>query len=120
MAAAAHTPSREQLQLAFRHYAGPHWPPTLDEALARPAYRAIIEQLARRISRPSWASHQRSTTRRPLVDVPATPEVPRTGNRAINSLATTPQRPLSVWTKPLPAHGRVDIKRLAANDRDDD
>lgn len=105
------TPTREQLQLAFRHYADHHWPATLEDAMARPAFRATLEQLARRLNRPAWGAGPRTAPRFPQGPVPPTPHVPR---------STTTTRPLSVWTKPLPATGRVDIKRLAANDKDED
>ena len=115
------TPSREQLQLAYRHYADHHWPATLEEALRRPAYAKIIHALAVRMNRARWhgATHTGHSLPRP--PVPATPQVPSEGKhqRSPYSLVTGPQSALSVWTKKLPNTGGIDRKRLAANDKDD-
>jgi len=123
-------PTREQMQMAFRHYADHHWPATLDAALQRPAYRSVLLVLARRLNRPTWHARTGPQHRLPAGPVPPTP-ADEAGKHARNphSLAKPgaahgPVKSLGTWTKILPAIGRVDcrldVKRLAANDKDDD
>lgn len=117
-------PSREQLQMAFRHYADPHWPATLDEALHRPAYSKLLMTLARRLSRPTWGSVKQQVHTLPTGPVPPTPtqnELQPASWRAIGSLATGPGRGLSAWPKSPNKRkpGAHDCKRAAANDKDD-
>lgn len=111
-------PTREQLQLAYRHYADHHWPDTLDAALQRPAYRAVITQLARRLNRPDWRSMQQPAHRLPHGPVPPTPcDEPRRITRPTGSIKQAPSHPVTHW-RSNSRPGTHDCKRAAANDKD--
>lgn len=114
-------PSREQMQLAFRHYADPHWPATLDEAMRRPAYSTVLTTLARRLGRPAWGAMQQPQHKLPRMPAPATPtqaDLAPHSQRPIGSLAKGPSRGLAAWPKHQPKPGAHDCKRAAANDKD--
>ena len=100
-------PTAEQLQMAYRHLANPSWPPTLDEALARQAYRVAIYAVARNLGRPRWMGAPRGASTLPAGPVPPTPTAPP--ERA----AAAPKR-----ARYFPANA-FDGRRAAANDRDD-
>lgn len=87
----------EQLQLAFRHQRRPHWPTSLQAALAHPIYGPAIRGLARCLSR------------QPLVrPLPA-------HHTSVRRLASTvPPTPAQA-----PARQRLRGKCAAANDRED-
>lgn len=118
-------PSAEQLALAYRHHADHHWPATLEEALRRPAYRAVILQLARRINRPAWQARTGRQHGLPSAPVPATPADPSAQagaapTRSPYSKATGLPTTLQHWPKARTmGPGSVDCKRAAANDKDD-
>jgi hypothetical protein len=88
----------EQLRLAYRQLQRPHWPTTLEEALAHPLHGNCIRGLARSLSRPAW--HERHPPRPQAPPVPPTPTEPP-ARRALPRLTFDP-------------------RRAAANDRDDD
>ena len=115
-------PTREQLQLAYRHLANPHWPPTLDEALARWAFRKVLHSQARVMNRPQWhgATHNgHSLPRGPVPPTPEQHELYTVNGRPAGSIARGAARPLSAW--PTAAdRGAHDCKRAAANDTDTD
>ncbi len=121
----ADMPTAEQLALAYRHHADHHWPATLEEALRRPAYRAVILQLARRINRPAWQARTGRQHGLPSAPVPATPADPSARPsaappRSPYSQATGLPTPLAHWPKAKTmGPGWVDHKRAAANDKDD-
>ena len=94
-------PTREQLQLAWRHLARPGWPDTLDAALAHRSYSVALHGLARQLARAPVC----------------TPPPPRTGRVAYVPPTPTqpPQRSPAGPTKAR----RFDPKRAAANDFDD-
>lgn len=112
-AATAAEPTREQLQLAYRQLAHPgRWPRTLDGALAHPTLGVCLRALARQISRPAWQGH------------PVAPSLPR------GAVPPTPQNAPARQQVRQPGAGidgnwpprrssAVDLKRAAANDRDD-
>ena len=112
-------PTREQLQMAYRHLANPHWPGTLDEALARWAYRKILISQARVLNRPQWHGATHNGHSLPRGPVPPTPEPPFRGtDRPAGSIAR-PGGNLGGF--PTPAQrGANDCKRAAANDIDKD
>jgi len=115
-------PTREQLRMAYRHYADHHWPDTLDAALLRPAYRAVITQLARRLNRPDWRSMQEPAHHLPQGPVPPTPcDADRPKQRPTGSIArplpAQPPRPVTAW-RSNSRPGTHDCKRAAANDKD--
>lgn len=86
----------EQLRLAYRQLQRPHWPTTLEQALAHPLHGKCIRGLARSLSRAPWPT----ATRPPAPPVPPTPTQP------------PPKRALPRLN--------FDPRRAAANDRDDD
>ena len=95
-------PTREQLALAYRHLARPGWPTSVDAAMARHSYATALRQVARILHRGAW----RPPGHTPLFAlpriVPPTPTEP-------------PQRQKTPGSsKPM------DMKKAAANDRDDD
>lgn len=90
-------PTREQLQLAWRHLARPGWPDTLDAALAHRSYSVALHGLARQLARAPVCVQPPQRT-------PSTAYVPPT--------PTAPRQP----TKP---GRRFDARRAAANDFDD-
>lgn len=117
-------PTREQLALAYRHYATPAWPATLDEAVAHWAYGPCIRQLALRMRRPGWRDVHAVPHSLPRnVGLPPTPtaprEVPKAAPRGGSAMHTTS---IAYWhsarTQPPQLMG-PDHKKLAANDRDD-
>lgn len=121
------TPSREQLQMAFRHYAGPHWPATLEEALARPAYRDVITMLARRMGRATWQAGSAPQHSLPRGYVPPTPTAPpavaKAQPRTLNTAPRVPvgnlPQPMVFWPsaqKAATGPGWIDRKRAAGND----
>lgn len=117
-------PTREQLAMAYRHYADHHWPPTLDAALQRPAYSAVLITLARKLGRPAWGAMRQPAHSLPTGPVPATPTAAELAphlQRPIGSLATGPSRGLAAWPKQQSTAakpGAHDCKRAAANDKD--
>ena len=110
---AAQEPSREQLELAFRQLARPHlWPATLDQALARPHMALCLRKLAQQLGRPAWQAGQPRAvgTSAPVPHTPTAPPPRRPGSPAPN-----PRTALGHSGKPR----GVDMKRAAANDRDE-
>lgn len=102
-------PSREQLQLAFRQLRRPSgWPASLDAALQHPVYGICLRAMARTMGRPKWVGHPVAPSL-PTAPVPPTPT-------AVPAKSAAPA--------PIPRKRRgkrsVDLKRAAANDRDDD
>ncbi len=86
-------PTKEQLQLAFRHLARPGWPTTLEEALQDRRVGGLVRGLARSLNRVKATA------------LPAQPQ-PAWAPAAI---------------RPRLSHEaeRFDAKRAAANDRED-
>ncbi len=111
-------PTREQMYMAWRHYATPRWPP-FEAAILSPLHRPAIVALARRMHRPAWIPDPaRVTSGLPRgAYVPPTPTV--------EPLPTVPRRKPYI-PAPAPAFlhrarvGTHDAKRAAANDREDD
>lgn len=94
-------PTREQLQMAWRHLARPGWPATLDEALAQRSYSVALHGLARDLARAP-------------VCVPAQPRNP---GAYVPPTPTAPPAPASARARATPP--RFDPKRAAANDFDE-
>lgn len=92
------TPTPEQLALAFRQVRRPGWPPTLEEALARPAYATALHCLAGKLGR----VQPTAGTRPPGLRTAPVPPTPTAANMAHK-----------------PSARGVDRKRAAANDLDD-
>jgi hypothetical protein len=102
-------PTREQLQLAYRQLARPdRWPRTLDAALAHPTFGICLRALARQLGRPAWFSAGSAPANAVQPPIPPNPPAPR-------------PRPASRINETWPPRrgGGVDLKRAAANDRDD-
>jgi hypothetical protein len=118
---AAPQPTRQQLEMAYRHLARPGWPRTLDAALQVQHYRVCINGLARQLDRPAWRPQPR-----PLhgvnnnAVVPPTPAHPPPAKRAKPQAGPLPRggTNLGSFSRIAPA-GWLDVKRLAANDRED-
>lgn len=105
----------EQLQLAYRQLSHPgRWPPTLEQALAHPTLGICLRALARQLSRPRWTGSPVAPTL-PGGYVPPTPTDPplRKPPRPSGGAAHSPQHQES-------RRRGIDLKRAAANDRDDD
>jgi hypothetical protein len=130
-------PTRQQLEMAYRHLRRPNlWPPSLEEALARPHFAAALRALAIRLQRGAAfvPAHAAPPHRLPYgPPVPPTPAaLPGTAHsrQAQPLLATAPPawmcRPpagrgaaaAARTTTLQPAPSGPDRKRLAANDRD--
>lgn len=115
-AAAAPAPelTPEQLQLAYRQLSRPgRWPPTLEQALAHPTLGICLRALARQLSRPRWTGSPVAPTM-PAGYVPTTPtEPPPRKAQRPGGAAHSPQH--LEWRR-----RGIDLKRAAANDRDDD
>jgi hypothetical protein len=120
-------PSREQLQMAYRHLAQPGWPSTLDAALASKPHCIAITQVARRLNRPTW--QQGNSHSLPRLPAPPTPTMePGAGSRADGrshlSKAKGPKTALGSFARPTPLGmlsnpHRFDAKKAAAHDLDD-
>lgn len=95
-------PSAEQLALAYRHLARPGWPTSVEAAMARHSYATALRQVARILHRGAWRPPGHTPLMSLRAHVPPTPTEP-------------PQRQKTPGSsKPM------DMKRAAANDRDDD
>ena len=108
-------PTREQLQMAYRQLARPdRWPRTLDAALAHPVYGICLRALARQLGRPAWFSANARPATAAGAQIASAPAVPP------NPPAPR-ARPSSRINETWPPRrgGGVDLKRAAANDRDD-
>lgn len=105
----APTPSREQLQMAYRHLARPGWPNTLEAELAAPALRHQLHAQAATLGRPSWQQRQavHASHSLPRAPVPPTPGVydGPAAHRPAGSIAKPQQlgTGLSIWPAQLPA-----------------
>lgn len=118
-------PTRAQLAMAFRHMRRPGWPTSLDDALAVHHYRICITGLARRMNRPGWTPSslplQLMSAGAPVPPTPRSPpSVARQRLRLLtpDELAQRNAAGIGVWSRTKPA-GRLDVKRLAANDIED-
>lgn len=113
--------TEEQQRLAYRELFRPLlWPDTFEAAMARKPFRVAICAVARNRNRVSLRDVAKLPSTLPRgVPVPPTPGLPpndmAAGTRSIYSLAKSTPTPLSVWPTKLGA----DVKRLAANDKDD-
>lgn len=122
---AAAEPTRQQLELAYRHMARPGWPSTLDAALQLHHYRICITQLARRMGRPQWQpAGNRPRLGLPGASVPPTPAQPVSTprQRQLEAMAAgrADMRNLMFWPRDSRYRpGGPDRKRLAANDTED-
>jgi len=111
-------PTEEQLRLAYRHLYRPGWPTTFEAAMASHTHSICITGRARDLRRASFCN---AVPRHglPCGPVPPTPTEPpnalAAGRRSLNSLAKAAPRTPSARLKP----SGVDLKRLAANDKDD-
>jgi hypothetical protein len=108
------TPSPEQIALAWRQLRRPSvWPASVEAALAHPVYGTCLRAMARQMARPVWQSAPVLSTlpRAGLPPVPATPTAPPPRTKAA---AAKPHPDLPEWR-----HRGIDLKRAAANDRDD-
>jgi hypothetical protein len=85
----APAPPEERLRLAYRQLYRPGWPASFEAAMAHRTYSVCITGAARTLNRVSWSDRARRPTL-PAAHVP-----------------------------PTPLHRGVDLKRLAANDKDD-
>ncbi|HOW47343.1 MAG TPA: hypothetical protein PLB26_06780 [Rubrivivax sp.] len=100
-AAVVDEPSEEQLRLAFRQLRrGPHWPATLELAMAHPVYSVAVRAVAINLHRGGL----------PL------PAVPPAWRRSEASVPPTPAAPPQRRT----AKPTFDARRAAANDLDDE
>jgi len=108
-------PTPEQLQLAYRQLARPdRWPPTLEQALAHPTLGICLRALARQLSRPRWTGSPVAPTMPGAWVLPTPTEPPlRKAQRPAGGAAHSPQH--LEWRR-----RGIDLKRAAANDRDDD
>lgn len=107
-------PTPEQLQLAYRQLARPdRWPPTLEQALAHPTLGICLRALARQLSRPRWTGSPVAPTMPGAWVLPTPTEPPpRKAQRPAGGAAHSPQH--LEWRR-----RGIDLKRAAANDRDD-
>jgi hypothetical protein len=125
-------PTPEQLALAFRNMSRPGWPPTLEAALQRHAFRVALVAVARGLGRPAWApAAAHSLPRPPAPPTPGTRELagPMKNGRSPYSIATGPKTDLTSWRGSSPKNmmaGAPSIKRVyfdarkaAANDLED-
>ena len=114
-------PTREQLEMAYRHLANPHWPPPLDLSLERWSYKKVLYSQARILSRPEFSGGNHTGHSLPRGPVPRTPEQHElyTGNgRPTGSIARGTVA-LGQWPT-LGQRSVYDVKRAAANDLDKD
>ena len=109
-------PTREQLQLAYRHMARPGWPDTLDAALRIHGHRVAIYGLARSLGRADVArtAYRHTLPRGPVPPTPTQADLQHATRRPTGSIANA--RPVTAWPKQTP--GAHDCKRAAANDKD--
>ncbi len=134
-------PTRDQLELAYRNLWHHGWPATLDDALARPGYKAAILGVARNMHRRVTSTgtlHTLPNLPAPPVQTPARPTGARKYGRSEFSIAKGPTtaltsfarpHPLGVLNKPgtnptskpngNPTTKRFDARKAAANDLDD-
>lgn len=118
-------PSRESLALAFRQLRRPdRWPATLDAALAHPTLGTCLRAMARNLSRPAWQPRQVVVGLPQGLPVPTTPTEPPASTRPAPSPQAQAQRrgpQLNDWkSRPITMGAPArDMKRAAANDRDD-
>lgn len=111
--------TQEQLQLGFRQLRRPGWPATLEEALRCPVRSGCIHGMARHLSRAQFnAGQHRPPTLPGAPPVPPTPSQPPMRKQAAGLQA--PALRLKPGRKPGSGKPAVDLKRAAANDRDDD
>ena len=115
-ATAAHAePTHEQYALAFRQRQHPNrGPRTLEAALADPVYRICLRQMALRMHRPRWQGQLVATSLPKGPAVPPTPTQPPAATSS-SSARLYAGGGIGSWGKPR----AVDMKRAAANDRDD-
>lgn len=98
-------PTLQQLQIAFRHISRPGWPPTLEQALAKPHYALCLRAMAQNLGRASVCG----PAQRPgPTTAPAAPPVP----------ATPSTRSSTTAHRQRPARFDFDARRAAANDFD--
>lgn len=101
-------PTLEQLRLAYRQLSRPNrWPP-FEAAIDHPVYGTCLRALARNLGRPRWQPVPIAVSLPRGLPVPPTPEAPP---RRVPAPSPITGR----WSR---ARG-VDMKRAAANDRDD-
>lgn len=114
-------PTREQLELAWRHMRRYCGRLTLDQALQIHHYRICLTHLARRLGRPAAAETPEHRARMSGPPVPPTPTAPPTVARRrlgmpTSSLAEGPRTSLGTWHRE--PRQWLDVKKLAANDTD--
>lgn len=115
--------TEEQQRLAYRELYRPIiWPATFEDAMARHAFRVAICAVARNRARVNMRDTAHPASTLPRGYVPPTPApdlhaVPTNGSGPY-SRATGPVTQLGNWPSRLTRMG-LDVKRLAANDRDD-
>jgi hypothetical protein len=133
MASTNHTPSQEQLALAYRQMWRQGWPATLEEALAKQHLRVAITGFARNLNRRATVGgpmHSLPTLPAPPVQPPKPPAGARKFGRSEHSIATGPTTALTMFARPnplgmlarpgtKPTTTRFDARKAAANDRDD-
>lgn len=113
--------TEEQQRLAYRELYRPIiWPATFEDAMARKPFRVAICAVARNRSRVALRDTAHPASTLPHAYVPPTPAptlhaVPNNG-RGPYSKAVGPVTQLGSWPTNRMA---VDVKRLAANDKDD-
>lgn len=101
-------PTLEQLRLAYRQLSNPNrWPP-FEAAVDHPVYGTCLRALARNLGRPRWRPVPVAVSLPRGQPVPPTPTQPPVRQQA----RTGPH--LGTW-----ARRGIDLKRAAANDRDD-
>jgi len=108
--AAAHAPepTLEQLRLAYRQLSHPNrWPP-FDAAVDHPVYGTCLRALARNLGRPCWQPVPIAVSLPQGQPVPPTPDAPLRRTPVVSPIT-------SRWSA---ARG-IDLKKRAANDRDD-
>jgi len=106
-------PSDESLRLAFRHMHHPARGPQTFEAMRdHPVWGVCLRARARQMGRPAWQASPVATSLPPGPPVPPTPAQPPARRRADSE-------PINLWTRPRGIQMGPDLKRRAANDRDD-
>lgn len=105
----------EQLQLAYRQLSRPGWPP-LEQCLQDHVRRTCLEGIARNMGRPAWRPAIVAGGLPQGLPIPADPEPPAKAPAKVSPIT-------SYWSRPRPVvdprKRLVDLKRAAANDRDD-
>jgi len=105
-------PTPEQLALAWRHMRRRvGCPATLQATLADHVWGTCLRALARQLGRPRWQATPVAVSLPQGLPVPPTPTQPP----AVARRYTPSGAPLGLWHKPR----GIDLKRAAANDRDD-